>query len=409
MANPHSDANWVMPIISQLMVTIATSSASSDLRVTFFWVADQVLRVCRPQDSPTARAPGCLPAASPVGVVVAGWPSAGVLEFEAPDASRAPDEVTPKPLQSTEVTSGGVAHLPASLLDRVLDVRAVQGEVVGPRRQRPVLARVLVVQTLAVLLLLPTLLILHWSLHRLRLLQIQQPTWFILMLYAHLLVVLRAGVVLTSFEPRLGQHLPDLLLEVGARIPAPVSPTSSPSCVSSSSNSTQIVLLADASKNALATSFTIITLSSAWSRVAASLLMSRRASSGGVDAKRPSSSHVLNLLQHTYFHISSWCCRPCSRQSCGPSRSCTLGVELLVEGSSSKPFLSLMYWISLSLASLTSFGFRAAPDTSSHLAFSPHDHRSCALPPPKCCCPRRSSVSSGSASSTSSRPSCPRR
>ena len=48
MATPHSDANWVMPIISQLILTIATSSASPELRVTFFWVADHVLRVCRP-------------------------------------------------------------------------------------------------------------------------------------------------------------------------------------------------------------------------------------------------------------------------------------------------------------------------------------------------------------------------
>ena len=36
-----------MPIISQLILTIATSSASPELRVTFFWVADHVLRVCR--------------------------------------------------------------------------------------------------------------------------------------------------------------------------------------------------------------------------------------------------------------------------------------------------------------------------------------------------------------------------
>ena len=54
-----------MPIISQLILTIATSSASPS----------------PPEDSPTARAPGCLPAASPVGV---------------PDA--------------TEVTLGGVAR-----------------------------------------------------------------------------------------------------------------------------------------------------------------------------------------------------------------------------------------------------------------------------------------------------------
>ena len=60
------------------------------------------------------------------------------------------------------------------LLDPVLDVRAVLCEVVGPRRQRTALARVLALQTLAVLLLLPTLLILPWCLQRLRLLQIQR-------------------------------------------------------------------------------------------------------------------------------------------------------------------------------------------------------------------------------------------
>ena len=48
MANTHSDANRVVPIISQLILTIATSSASPEVRVTFFWVADHVLRVCRP-------------------------------------------------------------------------------------------------------------------------------------------------------------------------------------------------------------------------------------------------------------------------------------------------------------------------------------------------------------------------
>ena len=41
-------------------------------------------------------------------------------------------------------------------------------------------------------------------------------------LYAHLLVVVRAGVVLASLEHRLGQHLTDLLLEVGTRIPGPM-------------------------------------------------------------------------------------------------------------------------------------------------------------------------------------------
>ena len=44
----HSDATCVIPIISQLILTIATSSASPELKVTFFWVADHVLRVCRP-------------------------------------------------------------------------------------------------------------------------------------------------------------------------------------------------------------------------------------------------------------------------------------------------------------------------------------------------------------------------
>ena len=44
--------------------------------------------------------------------------------------------------------------------------------------------------------------------------------------------------------------------------------------------------------------------------------MSRRASSGGVDAKKP-------IFISRYFFIYSWCCRPCSRQSSGPSRSCT--------------------------------------------------------------------------------------
>ena len=88
----------------------------------------------------TARAPACLPAARPVGIDVAGWLSAGILELEAPDASGAPDEVAPKPPLSTEVTSGGVAHPPAYLLDRVLDVPEVQSDVVGSRRQRLVSA-----------------------------------------------------------------------------------------------------------------------------------------------------------------------------------------------------------------------------------------------------------------------------
>ena len=46
--NPHYADNWVIPIISQLVLTIATSSASPELKVTFFWVADHVLRVCCP-------------------------------------------------------------------------------------------------------------------------------------------------------------------------------------------------------------------------------------------------------------------------------------------------------------------------------------------------------------------------
>ena len=37
------------------------------------------------------------------------------------------------------------------------------------------------------------------------------------------MVVIRAGVVLASLEPRLGQHLPNIILEVGARIPGPTS------------------------------------------------------------------------------------------------------------------------------------------------------------------------------------------
>ena len=48
-----------------------SSSASFELRVTFFQVVDEVLRVCRPLKM-AARAPGCLPAACPVGVGVAG-------------------------------------------------------------------------------------------------------------------------------------------------------------------------------------------------------------------------------------------------------------------------------------------------------------------------------------------------
>ena len=158
MAHPHSDANWVMPIISQLILTIATSSASPELRFTFFWVADHVLRVCRPLRT--------APPLVLLAVFLQPAKSESVYPASSPGASRnsklqtfwvAPDEVAPKPPQSTEVTSGGVAHLPAYLLDRVLDVRAVQGEVVGPRQQRTVL----VVQALAVLLLLlPTLLIL---------------------------------------------------------------------------------------------------------------------------------------------------------------------------------------------------------------------------------------------------------
>ena len=81
-----------------------------------------------PEDRPSARFPGCLPAASPVGV----GSKHQTLRWRA-------DEVAPEPPpQSTEVTSGGVAHSPAHLLDRELD-------------------RVLVVQALAVLLLLPTL------------------------------------------------------------------------------------------------------------------------------------------------------------------------------------------------------------------------------------------------------------
>ena len=44
----HAGANLVMPIISQLILTIATSPASPVLRVTFFWVADHVLSVGRP-------------------------------------------------------------------------------------------------------------------------------------------------------------------------------------------------------------------------------------------------------------------------------------------------------------------------------------------------------------------------
>ena len=115
MANPHSDANWVMPIISQLILIIATSSASPELKVTFLLGGGRGLEgVSSPQDGPTARAPGCLPAACPVGVGVAGSLSAGVLELEAPDASGAPDEVAPKNSQSTEVTSGVVAHLPCT-------------------------------------------------------------------------------------------------------------------------------------------------------------------------------------------------------------------------------------------------------------------------------------------------------
>ena len=43
MANPLSDAKWVLPGISQL-----TSSAFPEPRVTFFWVADHVSRVRRP-------------------------------------------------------------------------------------------------------------------------------------------------------------------------------------------------------------------------------------------------------------------------------------------------------------------------------------------------------------------------
>ena len=104
MANLDSDANWVTPIVSQLILPIATRSASPERRVTFFWVA-HVLRVCRP-----------LRIAPPLvllAVFLQPAQSESVLRASSPRASS-------KPPQSTDFTSGEGAHL----LDRVLDVWA---------------------------------------------------------------------------------------------------------------------------------------------------------------------------------------------------------------------------------------------------------------------------------------------
>ena len=136
--------------------------------------------------------------------------------------------------------------------------------------------------------------------------------------FAQLLTAIRARIVLASLGPRLGQHLPDLLMVIGTR-PGPV----------------KIVLLTCALKNALAIIHPLPC--PLGPRVAASLMMGRRVADGGVDAEKP--IFISSVVFFCNIPISTIPIGVVSFVHINPPtlHDLVLGAELLVEGSSSKP------------------------------------------------------------------------